>query len=112
MSKAKISFFCQNCGYESVKWAGQCPSCGLWNTFVEELVKKENNKAENQDWNNYTEEKRSAKTILLSGVIAREEKRILTADSELNRVLGGGIVPGSLVIVAGEPGIRKSKLFL
>lgn len=112
MSKAKISFFCQNCGYESVKWAGQCPSCSQWNTFVEELVKKENNKAENQDWNNYSEEKRVAKTILLSGVTSKEEKRILTADSELNRVLGGGIVPGSLVLVAGEPGIGKSTLFL
>ena len=64
MSKAKISFFCQNCGYESVKWAGQCPSCGEWNTFVEELVNKENSK-ETQDWNNYTEEKRSARTTRL-----------------------------------------------
>lgn len=111
MSKVKTSFFCQSCGYESVKWVGQCPSCGQWNTFVEELVQKDNSKSSNT-WKDYSEEKRISKTISLNEVKSGEEKRLPTADPELNRVLGGGIVPGSLVLVAGEPGIGKSTLFL
>ena len=112
MSKAKISFFCQNCGYETVKWAGQCPSCGQWNTFVEELVHKDNSKNDPNNWEDYQGEKRTGKTIRLNDIKQAEEKRMLTSDPELNRVLGGGIVPGSLVLVAGEPGIGKSTLFL
>ena len=111
MSKVKTAFFCQNCGYESVKWVGQCPSCGQWNVFVEELIQKETNK-NNNDWKNYHEEKRTNKTISLNEIKSSEEKRLATADPELNRVLGGGIVPGSIVLVAGEPGIGKSTLFL
>lgn len=111
MSKIKTAFFCQNCGYESVKWLGQCPSCGQWNTFVEELVQKESFK-NNNGWKDYGEEKRTNKTVSLSEIKSSEEKRIVTADPELNRVLGGGIVPGSIVLVAGEPGIGKSTLFL
>lgn len=111
MSKVKTAFFCQNCGYESVKWVGQCPSCGQWNTFVEELVQKETGKKADE-WKEYNEEKRISKTISLKQVKSSEEKRLSTADTELNRVLGGGIVPGSLVLVAGEPGIGKSTLFL
>jgi DNA repair protein RadA/Sms len=111
MSKVKKSFFCQNCGYESVKWNGQCASCNQWNTFVEELVQKDNSKT-NKDWNGYNEEKRISKTISLTEIKSSEEKRLPTSDAELNRVLGGGIVPGSLVLVAGEPGIGKSTLFL
>ncbi len=111
MSKVKTAFFCQNCGYESVKWLGQCPSCNQWNTFVEELVQKDISK-NNNGWKDYNEEKRNSKTIALHDVKSLEEKRLLTADTELNRVLGGGIVPGSLVLVAGEPGIGKSTLFL
>lgn len=111
MSKTKTAFFCQNCGYESVKWAGQCPSCNQWNTFVEELVQKDSSKPVN-GWDDYQEEKRTNKTISLTDVKSSEEKRLVTADAELNRVLGGGIVPGSLVLVAGEPGIGKSTLFL
>lgn len=111
MSKVKTAFFCQNCGYESVKWVGQCPSCGQWNTFVEELIQKETTK-NNNDWKNYHEERRTNKTISLNEIKSSEEKRLLTADPELNRVLGGGIVPGSIVLVAGEPGIGKSTLFL
>ena len=111
MSKVKSAFFCQNCGYESVKWVGQCPSCGQWNVFVEELIQKENAK-NNNDWKNYHEEKRSNKTISLNEIKSSEETRLITADAELNRVLGGGIVPGSIVLVAGEPGIGKSTLFL
>ena len=117
MSKIKTSFFCQHCGYESVKWVGQCPSCNQWNTFVEELTQKDNSKKDN-GWKNYSrnpadnEEKRTNKTISLSEINSTEENRLPTADAELNRVLGGGIVPGSLVLVAGEPGIGKSTLFL
>ena len=111
MSKVKTAYFCQNCGYESVKWVGQCPSCGQWNTFVEELIQREESN-NNNNWKNYHEATKSNKTILLSDVEGSEERRMLTMDAELNRVLGGGIVPGSIVLVAGEPGIGKSTLFL
>lgn len=111
MSKVKSSFFCQHCGYESVKWVGQCPSCGQWNTFVEELIQKETTKNKN-GWADYHDEKRTNKTVTLNEIKSSEEKRLITADAELNRVLGGGIVPGSIVLVAGEPGIGKSTLFL
>lgn len=110
MSKVKTAFFCQNCGYESVKWVGQCPSCGQWNSFVEELIQKET--AKNSNWKNYSEEKKTGRTVSLDEIETSDEKRILTSDAELNRVLGGGIVPGSIVLVAGEPGIGKSTLFL
>ena len=111
MSKVKKAFFCQNCGYESVKWIGQCPSCNQWNSFVEEIIQKET--AKTNGWEHYSEiAERTNKTIQLSEVKVNEEKRILTGDDELDRVLGGGIVPGSIVLVAGEPGIGKSTLFL
>jgi DNA repair protein RadA/Sms len=111
MSKVKKSFFCQQCGHESVKWLGQCPSCNQWNTFVEELVQKDTGKKEN-DWKEYAGENRTGKTIALNDIRGFEEKRIVTSDGELNRVLGGGIVTGSIVLIAGEPGIGKSTLFL
>lgn len=111
MSKVKTAFFCQHCGYESVKWVGQCPSCHQWNSFVEELVQKDSSKT-GKDWKEYNEEKRNGKTVPLREISSSEEKRLVTADTELNRVLGGGIVPGSLILVAGEPGIGKSTLFL
>ena len=111
MSKVKTSFFCQHCGYESVKWAGQCPNCNQWNSFVEELVQKDSSKNPN-NWKEYAGDERTGHTIALKEVKSSEEKRLPTADAELNRVLGGGIVPGSLVLVAGEPGIGKSTLFL
>lgn len=112
MSKVKKAFFCQHCGYESVKWVGQCPSCGEWNSFVEELIQKD--AAAKNEWKNYSDESdaRSHKTIQLNEIQHTVENRLLTADDELNRVLGGGIVPGSIVLVAGEPGIGKSTLFL
>jgi DNA repair protein RadA/Sms len=109
MSKVRTAFFCQNCGYESVKWLGQCPSCDQWNTFVEELIQKDDKK--NNGWKHY-DDKKAVRTIALNQIASDEQKRFLTSDSELNRVLGGGIVPGSIVLVAGEPGIGKSTLFL
>ncbi len=111
MSKVKTAFFCQNCGYESAKWIGKCPSCQQWNTFVEELIQKDNKKNVN-DWQQYTEDGASKKTQSLQNIKAKETPRIITKDQELNRVLGGGIVPGSIILVAGEPGIGKSTLFL
>ncbi len=110
MSKTKKAFFCGNCGYESAKWIGKCPACSEWNTFVEEIIDRGTEKEEN--WSSYHSEKRVSKTIALNEVLTKEEKRINSNDSELNRVLGGGIVPGSIVLVAGEPGIGKSTLFL
>ena len=110
MSKIKSAFFCGNCGYESPKWAGRCPSCGEWNTFVEEVVEKQSKQTNN--WKSYKDNGANIKTIPLHEVTAGEEKRIITQDAELNRVLGGGIVNGSLILIAGEPGIGKSTLFL
>lgn len=110
MSKIKTAFFCQSCGYESVKWLGQCPSCQQWNTLVEELIQTDNLK--NNGWKDYEEEKRTNKTISLSEIKNNDEVKLITTDAELNRVLGGGIVPGSIILIAGEPGIGKSTLFL
>ena len=110
MSKIKTAFFCSSCGYESAKWLGKCPSCNSWNTFIEEVLDKGNNKE--QSWKGYSDDKKTSKAIALNNVVATEEERIVTNDAELNRVLGGGIVPGSIVLVAGEPGIGKSTLFL
>lgn len=110
MSKIKTAFFCNNCGYESAKWIGKCPSCSQWNTFTEEVLDKGNKTVEK--WDDYKPERRNAKTISLSEVVTTEEKRIKSQDDELDRVLGGGIVPGSIILVAGEPGIGKSTLFL
>ncbi|MEO6948592.1 MAG: DNA repair protein RadA [Ginsengibacter sp.] len=113
MSKTKTAFFCSNCGQESTKWVGKCPSCGEWNTFVEEVIVKGTDKEKaSEEWKQYSGLSGGVKTISLQEVISGEDKRIVTEDSELNRVLGGGIVAGSLVLVAGEPGIGKSTLFL
>ncbi|MES2890500.1 MAG: DNA repair protein RadA [Bacteroidota bacterium] len=111
MSKTKSAFFCQSCGYESTKWVGKCPSCNQWNTFVEEVVIKGTDKKENVEWKEYNGIGK-LKTISINDVSSAEEKRIITRDAEVNRVLGGGIVMGSIVLVAGEPGIGKSTLFL
>ncbi len=110
MSKSKSSFFCNNCGYESAKWAGKCPACNEWNTFTEELVEKGEKKSEG--WEGYTAQQKGTEVISINEVNSQSEKRISSADFELNRVLGGGIVLGSIVLVAGEPGIGKSTLFL
>jgi DNA repair protein RadA/Sms len=99
-----------------MKWLGKCPSCEQWNSFVEEVITKDDRVART-DWKKMAADKtpmtgKEGRTVSLSGVISAEEKRIVSGDAELNRVLGGGIVPGSIVLVAGEPGIGKSTLFL
>ena len=109
MSKIKTAFFCSNCGFESVKWIGKCPSCNEWNTFVEEVLDKG---GKEQNWTGVKGVRKVNKAIALQNVTALEEVRMVTKDAELNRVLGGGIVPGSIVLVGGEPGIGKSTLFL
>ena len=104
MSKIKTAYFCQNCGYESAKWLGKCPSCQQWNSFVEELLQKDTKKSSGS-WKSYNGESGSKKTQPLHEIKTNETPRLITNDQELNRVLGGGIVPGSIVLVAGEPGI-------
>jgi DNA repair protein RadA/Sms len=111
MSKSKTAFFCTNCGYESAKWLGKCPACATWNTFTEELIHKET-KQSAKSWQGDASQKRTNKTVLLSDLRSEDLPRIPAPDNELTRVLGGGIVPGSVVLVAGEPGIGKSTLFL
>ncbi len=111
MSKVKTAYFCQSCGYESTKWSGKCPGCQQWNTFVEELIQKDNKKTYN-DWKTYNGNSSNKKIQALHEVKTKDNPRVDTYDVELNRVLGGGIVPGSIVLIAGEPGIGKSTLFL
>ncbi|MBC6491658.1 DNA repair protein RadA [Flavihumibacter stibioxidans] len=110
MSKIKSSFFCQQCGYESAKWLGKCPACQQWNTFVEEIKQT----ATKQNATPWQSDHKSSKpgVTRLQDISVTKENRIITPDTELNRVLGGGIVAGSIVLVAGEPGIGKSTLFL
>lgn len=111
MAKTKTSFFCQNCGYESAKWLGKCPACNEWNTFVEEVVARPS--ARTPEWRTTTgTKKQSRKAAVIHEIEHVTEPRLVTPDRELNRVLGGGIVPGSLVLVGGEPGIGKSTLML
>lgn len=112
MPKTKTAYFCQNCGYESAKWLGKCPSCQQWNSFVEELIQKDVKKSSSGDWQSYNGDVVTKKTQALHEIKTTSTPRVVTNDQELNRVLGGGIVPGSIVLIAGEPGIGKSTLFL
>lgn len=109
MAKVKTSFFCQSCGSQYSKWQGQCNACKEWNTIVEEIIQKE----EKTIWKPPTSEvKKVAKPLKIAEIDAALEVRMDTFDGELNRVLGGGIVPGSLILLGGEPGIGKSTLLL
>lgn len=109
-TKTKSAFFCTNCGYESPKWQGKCPACTQWNTFVEEIIDKTAKTA--PEWKEESPAAHGEKTVLLTHIQTSEDQRMTAPDPELNRVLGGGIVPGSLILVGGEPGIGKSTLFL
>ncbi len=109
MSKIKTSFFCQNCGTQYAKWQGQCNACKEWNTIAEEIIQKEEKVA----WKSAASEtKKISKPLKIKEIDAAQEVRMNTLDGELNRVLGGGIVPGSLILLGGEPGIGKSTLLL
>ena len=112
MAKGKTStvFFCQNCGYESAKWMGQCPGCKQWNSFVEETVKTVSKGIGTGKKVKASEERKEPSS--LSAIELKEEERISTHLKELDRVLGGGIVNGSLILVGGDPGIGKSTLLL
>jgi len=103
MAKTRTAYFCQNCGHESLKWLGKCPSCGEWNTFSEETITKSGGKKS---------DKKNSSPIAISEVDQSSGKRISTGDPETDRVLGGGMIPGSLILMAGEPGIGKSTLLL
>ncbi len=111
MAKGKTAtiFYCQNCGYESSKWMGQCPGCKEWNSFVEETVKKADMKNAGGALRRTTEK---AEPSILAKISIKEENKVLTGIAELDRVLGGGIVQGSLTLVGGDPGIGKSTLLL
>lgn len=109
MSKTKTQFFCQSCGYEASKWLGKCPSCDTWNSFVEEVVTKEVAK---NDWRQESSRSKTPQPKNLDEIESSTENRIISNNQELDRVLGGGIVPGSLVLIGGEPGIGKSTLML
>ena len=111
MAKEKTVFVCTNCGQESPKWIGKCPSCGAWNTFVEEIVRKEQ-AVSRATFTASADTARRNRPVPLSNIEGSEELRMDMGDDELNRVLGGGLVPGSLVLLGGEPGIGKSTLVL
>lgn len=109
MAKLKSVYFCSSCGHESPKWMGKCPACGEWSTFVEEVVRKDA-ASKQEDTRSFMGQKSTPLT--LKEINAEEEPRIDMKDEELNRVLGGGLVPASVVLIGGEPGIGKSTLVL
>ncbi len=105
MKKSKTSFFCQHCGYMSPKWLGKCPSCNGWNCFAEELLS-------DSDSGSRAEMNFDGKPLPIEDISVEEGKRIITGIAEIDRVLGGGIVGGSAILIGGEPGIGKSTLML
>ena len=108
MNKVKTSFFCQNCGTQHSKWQGQCNSCKEWNTLSEEVIEKSTKKV----WKSFQKINEVIKPLKIDQIDIKEELRINTGDQELDRVLGGGIIPGALMLLGGEPGIGKSTLLL
>ncbi len=108
MAKARTVFFCQNCGNQSPKWLGKCPACGEWNTYAEEVINKDEEKAKVRGFS----PKSDVAPVALQDISESHTQRLSTQDSELDRVLGGGIVMGSLILIGGEPGIGKSTLML
>ncbi len=118
MAKARTTYFCQGCGAQSAKWLGRCPTCGEWNTYVEEVVKPASGggSAAVAGWRPTSSggggRPPQARPVALGDIVVSDQPRYLTPDDELNRVLGGGIMPGALVLLGGEPGIGKSTLML
>jgi DNA repair protein RadA/Sms len=105
MSKTKKAYFCQQCGYESAKWLGKCPACGEWNSFAEEIISKSSS-------NQVVDSKSLSKPVRIDDINIEEHNRILLSNNEMNRLLGGGLVAGSIALIGGEPGIGKSTLSL
>jgi DNA repair protein RadA/Sms len=108
MSKIKTSFFCQSCGTQHAQWQGQCNSCKQWNTLTEEVMEK----PEKKNWKSEKKSSVVSKPLKIEEIEISSESRVNTGDPELNRVLGGGIIPGALMLLGGEPGIGKSTLLL
>ena len=108
MNKVKTSFFCLSCGTQHAKWQGQCNSCKEWNTLSEEVIEKSVKKA----WKSSQKNIQTVRPLKIDQIDIKQESRINTGDQELNRVLGGGIIPGALMLLGGEPGIGKSTLLL
>ncbi len=109
MAKTKTAYFCQNCGTQYAKWVGQCGACKEWNTVVEELLRTPDKK----DWKpGEPQQQKRAKAMRVAEISTEKEQRLRSLDGEFDRVLGGGLVPGSLVLLGGEPGIGKSTLLL
>jgi DNA repair protein RadA/Sms len=108
MAKSRTLYICQSCGNQSPKWLGKCPVCGEWNTYVEEVINRDEEKSKERGFS----PKSDVKPVPLQDISESHTVRLITHDSELDRVLGGGIVPGSLVLIGGEPGIGKSTLML
>lgn len=108
MAKTKTTFFCQNCGTQHAKWMGQCSNCGEWNTIVEEVIQKE----EKREWKQSPSAKGVSKPLKVNEIVLNPEERIPTKNEELDNVLGGGLVRGSITLLGGEPGIGKSTLLL
>ena len=109
MAKTKTTFFCQNCGAQSAKWIGKCPSCGEWNTYVEEVIQREEKV---KGLMSFSGSEKPRKPIIIGEITFDTDRRIDLQTEELNRVLGGGLVPGSITLIGGEPGIGKSTLML
>lgn len=113
MSKVRKVFICSSCGAQSPKWTGKCPSCGEWNTYQEEVLQRDTSAEPGRNaWKNGTPHEILPQPIALPDIQANDTPRLVTSDEELNRVLGGGIVRGSLVLIGGQPGIGKSTLLL
>ncbi len=108
MAKTKTTFFCNNCGSQYAKWIGKCTSCNEWNTIAEEIVQKEEKRA----WKQTISTKKVSKALKIANIVLNEEDRIQTLNNEFDRVLGGGLVKGSVLLLGGEPGIGKSTLLL
>lgn len=108
MAKVKKAWFCNNCGAESAKWLGRCPSCGEWNTYVEEIIQSSSAKGKSGG----TRVSTGARAIPVGEISTQDQERISLHNEELDRLLGGGLVPGSVILIGGEPGIGKSTLSL
>ena len=110
MAKIKTEFICSTCGHKSPKWQGQCSSCSEWNTYSEEILQKSTNSSLQKPW--LDKPKKNSSPELIKDIEIGHIPRVLTQNSELDRVLGGGLVPGSLILLGGQPGIGKSTLLL